>query len=465
MQPDPEAYLAILRNELLTLTDNLDTETAAGIRLCTDKIVSQLIVRNNDGWQLIQQFETELEALFNEYALDLPISDGGDIFQRRTQLLEAIDKVVTEHPPGKVTGFTDRAALLDEGFRKQFTSLSEAREKQLQNAHYPKPWRLTADRIEAGLPQLLDRWTGARVKQLKRISGIHSKEIYFAHIECDGVAPEHLVIRCDRNENVTRTSVADEFPLLCELHRRGFNIPQPLASTADTDIFGQPVVIMERIVCGSEKLPEQLNDGPQVMSDLAQFLSRLHTTPLEGLGLKDDFRTVNAHNLWLERIESIYQWWRDIAVEPVPIMSYARDWLVDHADTVSDQMVLAHGDFSLRNVLIDNSDRLAAVLDWDMAHLGHPAVDLGYIRATVESVMPWQTFFDIYRSGGGKDISKQQVKFFDVWGFFRNEAFNGTAHRLFLSGETADPFFGTTGIYYYPQFLSSLTRLLLGSRG
>ncbi len=42
-------------------------------------------------------------------------------------------------------------------------------------------------------------------------------------------------------------------------------------------------------------------------------------------------------------------------------------------------MGIVHGDYRLDNVLTDDHDRLAAVIDWEMATLGDPLTDLAYL--------------------------------------------------------------------------------------
>ena len=118
---------------------------------------------------------------------------------------------------------------------------------------------------------------------------------------------------------------------------------------------------------------------------------------------------------------------------------------------------VVHGDFSLRNLLLNEDDSLSSVLDWELAHVGHPAEDLGYMRLTVEAVMPWQRFDAMYREAGGCATTREQISYFDVWGLYRNLAINATVQNFFLSCKTTDYFLGTAAITYYPGLLSLLT--------
>jgi len=64
-----------------------------------------------------------------------------------------------------------------------------------------------------------------------------------------------------------------------------------------------------------------------------------------------------------------------------PAMQFGLNWLIDHAPNDA-QCVLLHGDFRTGNLLV-NEQGLAGILDWELAHQGPPAEDLGYLCAHV----------------------------------------------------------------------------------
>lgn len=72
-----------------------------------------------------------------------------------------------------------------------------------------------------------------------------------------------------------------------------------------------------------------------------------------------------------------------------PVFALALQWLARHAPADVDRPVLVHGDFRNGNLMVD-ADGLCGVLDWELAHLGDPMEDLGWI-----CVRSW-------RFGGGK---------------------------------------------------------------
>ena len=65
--------------------------------------------------------------------------------------------------------------------------------------------------------------------------------------------------------------------------------------------------------------------------------------------------------------------------EPHPAFEMAFRWLDDHRPDPRPPS-LVHGDFRLGNVIVDD-DGLAAVIDWELAFVGNPMVDLGWLCA------------------------------------------------------------------------------------
>ncbi len=58
--------------------------------------------------------------------------------------------------------------------------------------------------------------------------------------------------------------------------------------------------------------------------------------------------------------------------DDLPAMDNLMAWLADHIPD-DDSAAIAHGDFRLGNLLVDNQEpRVVAVLDWELATIGHP---------------------------------------------------------------------------------------------
>jgi aminoglycoside phosphotransferase (APT) family kinase protein len=112
---------------------------------------------------------------------------------------------------------------------------------------------------------------------------------------------------------------------------------------------------------------------------------------------------------------------------PRPVFELALRWLRDHDPGPSDEVTLVHGDFRHGNLII-GPDGLRAVLDWELAHLGDPMEDLGWV-----CVNSWR-FGEIDKPAGGfgtreelfagyeaagRRVDPERVKFWEVMGTLR----------------------------------------------
>ena len=86
---------------------------------------------------------------------------------------------------------------------------------------------------------------------------------------------------------------------------------------------------------------------------------------------------------------------------------------------------LVHGDFRLGNFIVDE-DGLAAVIDWELAHLGDPAEDIGWlcIRSwrfgnddrPVAGVGGLDEFISAYESAGGASVDRERIRYWEAFG-------------------------------------------------
>ena len=75
---------------------------------------------------------------------------------------------------------------------------------------------------------------------------------------------------------------------------------------------------------------------------------------------------------WWKRV------WSDDALEDHPMIDVAFDWLEEHAP-VADRISFLHGDYRTGNFLFDaDTNRVTAILDWEMATIGDPLADLAW---------------------------------------------------------------------------------------
>jgi len=98
---------------------------------------------------------------------------------------------------------------------------------------------------------------------------------------------------------------------------------------------------------------------------------------------------------------------------PSMAVSAALAWMRAHVGCVDDVETIVHNDALLHNVLAED-DEITVILDFEMAHIGHPFEDLGYVRPVVEQMLPWADFVAVYVEAGGRQPTQEQVDFFTL---------------------------------------------------
>ena len=112
---------------------------------------------------------------------------------------------------------------------------------------------------------------------------------------------------------------------------------------------------------------------------------------------------------------------------PRPVFELALRWLRDHDPGPSEEVTLVHGDFRHGNLII-GPDGVRAVLDWELAHLGDPMEDLGWICVNswrfgeidkpVGGFGSREELFTGYEAAGHR-VDPARVMFWEVMGTLR----------------------------------------------
>jgi aminoglycoside phosphotransferase (APT) family kinase protein len=264
----------------------------------------------------------------------------------------------------------------------------------------------------------------------------------------------------------TGHDMAREFRVLSALRERFPYCPRALHYCADESVIGAPFYVMERLrgmilrhgyPAGLEPTPELA--GAQ-QTALVDVLAQLHAVDYAAAGLADLGRPEG----YVERqVQGWAERYQRARTPGSPAFESTLAWLGAHRPRESGA-ALIHNDYKLDNVVFDEGDprRLVGVLDWEMATLGDPLMDLGcslsywvqaddpdWLRET--SLIPTQVPGSLtrrevlarYAAQSGREIG--DARFYYVFGLFRLAGIAQQIYYRFHHGQTSDARFAGLG--------------------
>jgi aminoglycoside phosphotransferase (APT) family kinase protein len=215
-----------------------------------------------------------------------------------------------------------------------------------------------------------------------------------------------------------------EAQLMRLAHHAGVPSPRVLHVLEPSDLLGTGF-IMARVE--GETIPRKiLRDDefaaarPKLARQFGEILAGIHGLPLPQL---PELRRMTAASeiAELARDYHSFNW-------PRPVFELALRWLKDHDPGPSARVTLVHGDFRHGNMII-GPDGVRAVLDWELAHLGDPMEDLGWVCVNswrfgaidkpVGGLGSREEFFAGYEAAGGERVDPERAKFWEVMGTLR----------------------------------------------
>ena len=159
---------------------------------------------------------------------------------------------------------------------------------------------------------------------------------------------------------------------------------------------------------------------PKLAYECGRVLAKIHSIDLDATGLRE--------RLWeIPPAEFVEQTWERYRLldTPQPMIDYAARWLMDNLPE-QHETALVHNDFRNGNFLL-SPDGIVAVLDWEVAHVGDPMRDLGWMCTNswrfgasdpVGGFGQYEDMFKGYEDESGKAVDPDHVKFWEVFGSF-----------------------------------------------
>jgi aminoglycoside phosphotransferase (APT) family kinase protein len=286
-----------------------------------------------------------------------------------------------------------------------------------------------ADQVRAALAAATGRhFRGvAEIESLVRQSGGASRQTWSFDAVVDG-RRHGLILRrdppakekTDREQSVSIDRAA-EFRVLQAAHRAGVRAPEPLFELVPEDGLGEAYVM--RRVGGTAIARKLLRDPPyaaargRIARQLGEIAAAIHATDPKTLPpLKR--REAADHIAGLRRS-------LDLLGHPQPVFELSLTWLDRRKPQPLDRPLLVHGDYRTGNYLADESG-VTAILDWELAHLGDPLEDLGWL-----CVKSWrfgaidkpaagfgsrEELWDAYERACGRKVDRARAHWWEVFG-------------------------------------------------
>ena len=254
--------------------------------------------------------------------------------------------------------------------------------------------------------------------------------------------------------------------------------PDVLAVCEDESVIGAPFYVMpflEGHVITVE-MPDGLDNPDErrrLAFELVDALVQVHAVDWHRCGLD----TFAKHTGYLERqVKRFFGLWEFSKTRELPLVQDVGEWLqVNLPDTP--QTTIVHGDYRLGNTMFEPEApaRLKAIFDWEMATLGDPLADLGYMTATWSR--PGEGFgttFDLttvthgegfpdrdelverYAEQSGRSVS--DLQWYQALAIWKATVFMEGNYKRAMLGNSDDPYLKTFG-ESVPQLAAAAKRI------
>jgi aminoglycoside phosphotransferase (APT) family kinase protein len=264
----------------------------------------------------------------------------------------------------------------------------------------------------------------------ERLSGGASQETYrIVAATADG--EQRLAMRRTPGGLPTESGKLGRIPIGTEAllmrcaREAGVPEPQVLRVLEPSDGLGEGFLMewIEGETLGSRIVrSDALRDvRPRLARQCGEILARIHAIDLDATGLVHELRTQDPR-AFVEKTRDAY---RRLST-PQPMIDFTARWLLDHLPAAP-RRTLVHNDFRNGNLMV-SQDGVVAVLDWEIAHIGDPMRDLGWICTNswrfgrrdleVGGFGSSEDLFAGYESVSGTKVNPDHVRFWEVFGSF-----------------------------------------------
>ena len=271
--------------------------------------------------------------------------------------------------------------------------------------------------------KLLEVGIEGKVSNLEPLTGGASKEIWKFEVS-NAKQPTKMILRRGSGiEGPLAIKTADEARIQKEVIKVGAPVPIILAVSKNEEELGDSYIM--HFVEGESIARKILRDKeykkalPILAYQCGEAIAKIHNVDINNFS----FLPKKPAKDQLEDLYSTYQSFE----QPSPVFEYAYLWLKEQ-DFGNFQESLVHGDFRLGNIIV-NADGLQSIIDWELAHIGNPLQDLGWVCGNswrfgkndkvVGGFGELEDLLEGYNSISKLKVNKEMVKCWQVFGTFR----------------------------------------------
>jgi len=271
--------------------------------------------------------------------------------------------------------------------------------------------------------KLLEIGIEGEVGNLEPLTGGASKEIWKFEVAINEQPTKMILRRGSGIEGPLAIKTADEAKIQKEVIKVGAPVPKILAVCQEEEELGDAYIM--HFVEGESIARKILRDKeykkvlPILAYQCGEAIAKIHNVDINNFS----FLPKKPAEDQLEDLYATYQSFE----QPSPVFEYAYLWLKEQ-DFCNFQESLVHGDFRLGNIIV-NEQGLESVIDWELAHIGNPLQDLGWVCGNswrfgkndkvVGGFGELEDLLEGYNSVSKFRVGKEMVKCWQVFGTFR----------------------------------------------
>jgi aminoglycoside phosphotransferase (APT) family kinase protein len=252
-----------------------------------------------------------------------------------------------------------------------------------------------------------------------------------------------------------------EFNVLSKIKPHYAKVPQPIHYCADDTVIGAPFYIMERLkgVILRTPLSPDVSISPDQFNRLShalvENLASLHSIDIFSTGLIE----LGKPKGYIQRqVEGWTKRYFQAETDKINEMNSLADWLQKHIPAEQTPTLL-HNDYKYDNVVLhpNNITEIMGVLDWEMATVGDPLMDVGaclgywseaednkilqsFNITSLPGNITRKEFADYYAKKSNRDLTN--ILFYYVFGLFKNAVIAQQIYARWKQGHSSDERFG-----------------------